>query len=64
MTKVNIYWSISTIICLIIVGLMNTVFLKPEDIGTWKNYIGYAFLIGAVLNIVYLFRYIKNRRNE
>lgn len=37
-----------------VVGLMNTVFIRPEDLGTWKNYVGYAFLLIAVMSIVAL----------
>ena len=35
----------------LIVGLFNTVLLKPEDVGTWKNYVGYAFLVICIVNI-------------
>ncbi len=59
MNKTKKYWTVTTIIALVMVGLMNTVLLRPEDVGTWKNYVGYAFLILAVLNIIYLFRQFK-----
>ncbi len=40
------------IVTTLIVGLMNTVLIKPEDIGTWKNYIGMLFLLIATINTV------------
>ena len=41
----------------LIVGLMNTVFIRTEDTGSWKNYVGYLFLLLAAVN---LFFFIKN----
>ena len=38
----------------VIVGLMNTVFIRPEDLGTWKNCVGYAFLLIALGNLLIL----------
>ncbi|WP_462319442.1 hypothetical protein [Marinilabilia sp.] len=40
----------------IIVGLMNTVFIKSEDIGTWKNFVGYGFLLIAIVDALFLIR--------
>ena len=44
----------------LIVGLMNTVFIKPEDIETWKNYVGIVFLLIAIVNII-LFAFVIKR---
>ena len=38
----------------LLLGLMNTVFVKPEDEGSWRNYVGYLFLLIAAVNIVVL----------
>ena len=38
------------------VGLMNTVFIRTEDVGSWKNYIGYAFLAIAFVNSIFFIR--------
>lgn len=35
---------------------MNTVFVKPEDVGTWKNYLGYGLLIFAFVDTFFLIR--------
>ena len=52
MTKAKTYWTIVRTIGFIIIGFMNTVLLKPGDIGTWKNYVGYAFLAFAVFDTI------------
>jgi hypothetical protein len=38
-----------------IVGLINTLLIRPEDIGSWKNYVGYVFLIISSANLIWLF---------
>jgi hypothetical protein len=43
-----------------IVGLMNTLWIRPEDTGTWKNWIGIAMLAIAIADTVVLWR--KERR--
>ncbi len=53
MTKRKTYWTITRTTGFIIIGLMNTVLLRPEDIGTWKNYAGYTFLAIAIFDIIY-----------
>ena len=45
------------------VGLMNTVFIRAEDIGSWKNYAGYLFLIIAVIDTFILVKKIVNRKD-
>ena len=47
----------------LIVGLMNTVFIRTEDIGSWKNYAGYLFLIIAVIDTFILVKKIVNRKD-
>lgn len=34
---------------------MNTVLLKAEDVGTWRNYVGYFLLLLALIETVYFF---------
>lgn len=54
------HWAISRILLFIIVGLFNTVLIKTEDVGTWKNYLGYAFLLIALIEIFFLIKqYLK-----
>jgi uncharacterized membrane-anchored protein len=38
-----------------IVGLINTLLIRPEDIGSWKNYVGYVFLIISAANLIWFF---------
>ncbi len=45
--NMNVVWKIIRTVTFIIVGLLNTVFIRAEDVGSWKNYIGYAFLVVA-----------------
>jgi hypothetical protein len=33
---------------------MNTVLIRPEDIGSWKNYLGYLLLFFALVDSIYL----------
>lgn len=49
-------WTIIRTIGFFIIGLMNTVLAKPEDIGTWKNYFGYLFIIIAMVDAFFLIR--------
>jgi len=52
MKKIKLIWSIFRTIGFVLVGLMNTLFLRVEDVGSWKNYVGYAFLIIAAIDII------------
>jgi len=49
------YWPLIRVLTFIIVGVFNTVLLRPEDVGSWKNYIGYLLLILAVIDIITFF---------
>jgi len=46
------------------IGLFNTLFIRPEDVGTWKNFAGYVFLIIAMVNIVILILAIRKRNTK
>lgn len=59
------HWAIARTLLFVIVGLLNTVFIRPEDIGTWKNYVGYGILLVAIVDIFFLFKqYLKRNNNE
>lgn len=63
--KPKLYWTIIRILAFIIVGLMNTVLIKPEDAGTWKNYVGFAFLAVAIFDIILLImKYFKRDKTK
>ncbi|OZV68007.1 hypothetical protein CA834_10165 [Winogradskyella aurantia] len=58
-------WTIARTLLFIIIGLLNTVFIKPEDVGTWKNYVGYGVLLIAIVDIFTLVKpYLKRNKNE
>jgi len=57
------YWAIIRTLTFLLVGVMNTVLIRPEDIGTWKNYTGYLLLIIGVLDSFFLVKnYFKGRK--
>jgi len=33
---------------------MNTILIRPEDVGTLKNYLGYLFIVLAIADTIYL----------
>lgn len=55
------HWPVIRTLLFLILGMMNTVLIKPEDIGTWKNYVGYGSLLAAALDTSIL---IKNNINR
>ena len=46
----------------LLLGLMNTVFIKEQDVGTYKNYLGYAFLVFVFLEM--LIHFINKYKNH
>lgn len=58
-------WTIARTLLFVIIGLLNTVFIRPEEIGTWKNYVGYGVLLVAIVDIYFLIKeYFKKINNE
>ena len=56
-------WNYARTIFFYLIGILNTLFIKPEEIGTWKNYLGYAILIVAVVDTIFLVKNIvKHKR--
>jgi len=49
-------WHVQRTCLFWIIGLMNTVWIRPEDVGSWKNFVGWAILAIAVVDTVLLFR--------
>jgi len=65
MKSKNKNWSLIRTILFIVLGLLNTLLIRPEDIGTWKNYLGYAFLLIGIVDAFFLFRkYLKVRKSD
>lgn len=56
-------WKYIRVLLFWIVGLMNTVLIRPEDVGTWKNYVGF-FLIGLAIadSILIIINLIKTKK--
>jgi len=63
MSRSKLIWNIIRTLTFITVGLFNTVLIRSEDVGTWKNFIGYIFILCAILDIVSLFFKRKRSRN-
>jgi hypothetical protein len=54
-------WSLIRTVMFIVIGLMNTVLIRDEDIGSFKNYLGYLLLMIGAIDFAYiLFKYFKN----
>ena len=53
-------WRILRILGFIPIGLMNTILAKPEDIGTWKNYIGCTLILTAIIDLLLMLTKFKN----
>ena len=47
-------WHVQRTVLFWIIGLMNTVWIRPEDPGTWKNYLGWIVLTLAAADTAYL----------
>lgn len=50
------YWPILRTLTFLIVGIFNTLLIRPEDVGTWKNYIGYGLLIIGIIDAIVLIK--------
>lgn len=49
-------WHFSRTLGFWIVGAFNTVLIRPEDVGSWKNYVGWGLIALAVLDTVLVAR--------
>ncbi len=55
----------SRVLLFLIVGIFNTVLIRPEDIGSLKNYLGYVLLLLGVFDAFFLIiRYFKHHKSE
>lgn len=61
MKKNRLINQIIIVVTTLIVGLFNTILLRPEDVGTWKNYVGYAFLAICLVNVVILLVILRRK---
>ena len=63
MNSTKKHWPYIRVLLFIIVGLFNTVLIQPEDVGTWKNYLGYALLVVGVIDAFFLARKYFGKAN-
>ena len=61
---IRIVWNYIRTIILYLLGLMNTLFIRPEEVGTLKNYIGYIFLILAILDTIFKVKSIITQKKN
>ncbi|MCG6913252.1 hypothetical protein LJE86_04995 [bacterium BMS3Abin03] len=54
------------ILAAIVIGLMNTVLIRREDVRSRENYVGYLFLIIAAIDLFYLLlmSFKQSKKNE
>jgi len=53
-------WHLLRTLTFWIVGLFNTVLLRPEDVGEWKHTAGWLFILLAIGDSIFVF--MKERR--
>lgn len=49
-------WHLQRTVLLWIIGLLNTALIRPEDVGSWKNVVGWVVLMIAVADSIALYR--------
>jgi hypothetical protein len=49
-------WHLQRTLLFWIIGLMNTAWIRPEDVGSWKFWVGAALLVIAVIDTIALLR--------
>ncbi len=62
MSSMKKSWPVIRMLLFLVVGFMNTVLIRPEDVGTWKNYLGYALLLLGIIDAVLLARKYFNKK--
>jgi hypothetical protein len=56
MKKSKTSWTIARVLLFLTIGIFNTALIRPEDAGSWKNYLGYFFLLIALIEIIFLIK--------
>lgn len=49
-------WHLQRTVLFWVGGLLNTAFVRPEHVGTWRNWVGWGLLAIAVADSVALYR--------
>jgi hypothetical protein len=56
------YWGIIRTIIFLVIGIKYTLFIKPELLGTWENYLGYLLLIlGVIDSFLLIKKYFRSK---
>lgn len=50
------YWGLIRTLLFWVVGFRNTVFVQPDEVGTWKHIIGFIFLAVAIIDTYFYLR--------
>lgn len=59
----NKWWIVFRIVVFAVLGLLYTVFISPEEMGTWKYYFGFVLLFIALIDVVRLVRTLKKKED-
>ena len=57
-------WTIMRTLLFIVIGILNTVLIRQQEIGTWKNYLGYLLLTVGVIELAIFLIKMVNRFNQ
>lgn len=49
-------WHLQRTVLFWILGLFNTALIRPSDVGSWKNIVGWALVVLAAIDTVLLYR--------
>jgi hypothetical protein len=49
-------WHLQRTLLLWIIGLLNTMLIRPAEIGSWKNLVGWALLVAAVVDTIMIYQ--------
>ena len=61
---IRIVWNYIRTILFFSLGILYTIYIRPEDVGTFKNYLGYILLILAIVDTIYKIRNIFNSKRS
>lgn len=57
-------WRLIRTVGFYLVGLMNTLLIRDKDIGTFKNYLGYALIIVAIFDTYFIIRATRSEKRK
>ena len=63
LSKKDLWTSIRALL-FIVIGILNTVLIRQQEIGTWKNYLGYLLLTVGVIELAIFLIKMVNRFNQ